>query len=366
MGKRFFLNVDECFISQSATIRDALAAISRCGALMACIVDSDRKLIGIVTDSDVRRGLLRGLTLESGVDQCASFSPVTAGIEATSEQLFDLAASRGIREIPLLDAKGRIEDIFVGVVRQERVDFDEQTLRSKPPLDVPMLILAGGKGTRLRSAVSDRPKPLAMVGGKPILQTLIDRAYHSGIRKFLVSVNYMADQVIGHLELPHYESLDISHVLEEEFLGTAGCLGLISERWSKSLLIANGDVLTSVPFDSVIMHHEGSGAAITCVVRPFNMTVPFGVVDIEDDRISSVREKPTYHHMVNTGIYVVDSSVKELVLSGEVLDMPTLISRVIEAGKKVSPFLMHEYWLDVGKPEDLAKANEEFNLIFGE
>jgi NDP-sugar pyrophosphorylase family protein len=225
--------------------------------------------------------------------------------------------------------------------------------------------MAGGKGTRLRSVVNDRPKPLALVGNKPIIQTIIENAISSGIRKFYVSVNYKADHIESHLKSDLYSGVSIECIHETSFLGTAGGLGYLGEKWSESMVVSNGDVLTNIAIDRVLDYHEASGADATCVVRPYHVQVPFGVVDFGPNGITGIREKPTHKHVVNTGIYVLSPNLRKLIPIGEFLDMPTLLQKCLDKGLKVVPYLMHEYWRDVGRPEEYALANEEYYNIFG-
>jgi NDP-sugar pyrophosphorylase family protein len=230
-----------------------------------------------------------------------------------------------------------------------------------------MLILAGGLGTRLRQVVSDRPKPLAIVGNQPIIQTIISRAVESGIRKFHVAVNYMSDLIEKHLAGPQYSGLDISIVKESKRLGTAGALGLIQQSIDEPLLVCNADLLTTVPLQQIIRHHRNEKADVTCTVRPYSTKIPFGVVEIKGRLISNLVEKPEATYLVNAGIYVLNPDVCKLVPMNEYLDMPDLIMKVMkDERRRVVPFLLHEYWMDIGKPDDFMKANEEFSKYFGD
>lgn len=366
---RFFSKWRDTVVDQQASMKDALAAISKSGAFISCILNEEGGLAAIVTDSDVRRALLTGGSLEDNVMEWAQKNPISALFESDASELIEIAREFGIREIPLLDHDRKLVDIFVLALHEKReVLLDESTLMPENRITLPnhMLILAGGLGTRLKSVVNDRPKPLAMVGDKPILETLIGHAGRSGIRNFYVAVNYMSHLIEEHLASSKYDGLNIKILREDKRLGTAGALGLIPDQITEPLLVGNADVLTTVPLHRLVHHHLDEHADITCAVRPYEILVPYGVVDIEEKSIKQILEKPRYRHFVNAGIYVLSPRVCKLVRGVDYLDMPDLIHKAISVGYKVTPFLMHEYWMDIGQPDDFHKANQEYHHYFGE
>lgn len=352
-----------------ATLRDAMRAIADAGAFMACVVDEAGRLLGILTDSDVRRALLGGADVDDSAASWMMRTPITADHRADTATLLDAAAKNDVREIPLVDEKGRVCDIFVLLMHQHRTEAQDDTVDApalQPAVSNAMLIVAGGLGTRLRPVVSDLPKPLAVVGSRPILETLILRAVECGIRRFLVSVNYMSEKIAAHLAGPQYAGLSIQVVHERERLGTAGSISLVKNQIREPLLVCNADILTKVPFHMVLRHHESQRASITCTVRQHRTTIPFGVVELDrDGRIERIREKPHFDSMVTTGIYVLSPEVCASVPEHTYLDMPTLIQTAISRGQPVAPFLLHEYWMDIGRPEDFERANREYHHHFG-
>lgn len=364
---KFLPNYRQSMITKSATIKEALSAIANSGAMMACIVDNQDSLLGILTDSDIRRALLQGCSLEDQVETWMVNSPIVGNTSMPSNELLSIANSEGIREIPLVDEKGRLQDVFVTIIRQERLDIENtSTLGSISTFDNAMFILAGGKGIRLKPVVNDRPKPLALVGGRPIIQTVIQSASKFGIKKFFIAVNYLADQIISHLQSPDYQNLDIEIIKETEFLGTAGAISMIKDKITKDLLVCNADVLTKIPYDLFIKQHIKEGADLTCAIRPYSYTVPYGVVTLENERISSIQEKPSFQFLVNSGIYLLSPRAIDNIPSGQKFDMTDLIRKLIKQNMPVRPFMMHEYWLDIGQPQDYHKANEEYGQHFGE
>jgi dTDP-glucose pyrophosphorylase len=353
-------------IKEGSSIKNALEAISNSGALMACICAADGKLLGIVTDSDIRRALLNGAWLDECVDKFANYRPILAEWTLPRSDLLIIATTAAVREVPLIDAEGKLADIFVLTHHQDReISESPRPSASGEQTDSPMLILAGGQGMRLRPVVSDRPKSLAIVGDRPILETLIENAAKSGVRKFYIAVNYMSDQIVRHLEDSKYSDFDIRILYEKERLGTAGAISLIEDRLDKPLLVCNADVLSTVAFGNLVRHHCRENADLTCSVRPYDFTIPFGVFELANGVITGVREKPRKKYLLNAGIYAVAPALCELVPKIEKFDMTDLIASACAKGKKVSPFLLHEYWIDVGQPEDYLRANEEFQLHFG-
>jgi len=354
-------------ISPNDCLRDAVKAITDSGALMACVTNSSTQLKGIITDSDIRHALLNGAELSDPISPWFQKAPIVAMENSDREQLLLLAEEKSVREIPLIDSKSRLKDIFIVLVNQERLPTKKiATIPEAPYPKVPnaMLILAGGLGTRLRSIVNDRPKPLAQIGNKPILETLINCAESAGITNFYVAVNYMADKVIDHLKSKRYEHLRIKIVEEPKRLGTAGALGLIRQEISHSLLVCNADVLTTVPLQRILLHHEKEQSDITCTVRPHKVCIPYGVVELKDNRVSVIKEKPETIHLVNTGIYVVSPDICKNVEPNQYLDMPDLVGKLMHR-KKVVPFFIHEYWADIGQPQDYHEANNVYSEHFG-
>ena len=367
--KHFSPQWRDALITHEGTIRQALSAIQASGALMACFVSETGMLKAIVTDSDIRQALLNGAQLSDAAWPWANERPVVAFSEMPLHDLINLAERTGVRELPLIDQAGHLVDIFLLAVHKERIEAP-QTISKTIQLGLPvlpnaMLIQAGGLGTRLRSVVEDRPKPLALVGNRPIIETLIFQAVANGFRKFYVSLNYKAEMIEEHLQLPQYRDLEIIPVRETERLGTAGSISLIADEISESLLVCNADVLTTVPFRSIISHHERENADITVSVRPYSLTIPYGVVELQNGSISQIKEKPEKSFLVVAGIYALSSKACRLVQKKSYIDMPDVI-QMAKADKlmKISPFLLHEYWIDIGQPEDFHRANREFENNF--
>jgi dTDP-glucose pyrophosphorylase len=350
-------------VSSNATIRHALQAISKSGSMMACVTDEHKNLLAILTDSDIRRAILHGAKLDDSIAEWQNCKPVTASVELNADVLMNLAISKCVREIPLLDHEGHLADIFVVGRHGAQSSSDPSTITK---LENPMFVLAGGLGSRLRSVVNDRPKPLAVVGGKPILETLLMQAYAAGFYKFYISVNYLSEQIEEHLAGEQYKDFQITVVKEPKKLGTAGSLSLIADEIKQPVIVCNGDVLTKLPFDRLVHLHERRGSDLTCTVRPYYVSIPYGVFEMSDAAICGIQEKPDVQYLVNAGIYVVSADLCQTLPRGEYCDMPELVSKALKANQKVGAYLLHEYWIDIGRPEEFKRANEEFHLHFAD
>ena len=368
--KSYAPNWQKAIVNVKSTVREVLKCINESGALMACILDEDKKFLGIMTDSDVRRLLLNDYSIDREIYNHFNQDPIIGNIDSSEEELMSICNEYSVRELPLIDQFGQLKDIFI-LNRRHVIELSPND-QTKPDTETtkiqsicPMFLFAGGKGLRLRSVISDRPKPLAMVGDKPILQTIIERAKHCGFRDFYISVNYLAEQIEEHLKQGHYSDLNFNIVKEDMPLGTAGSISLIQKELTTPVLVSNADLLTTLPYHKVLYQHLKQKADITCVVRPHEIVVPFGVVNLDRGLINSISEKPRFTYFVNAGIYVISPEVIKEMSYGAKLDMPDLINRVLSTGGTVQPFLAHEYWQDIGQPSDFQKANEDFNTHFG-
>jgi len=354
-------------IAPSANLKEALATIGLSGAMLACIVDQDSRLIAILTDSDVRKALLQGATLLDPVMTWANSAPTVVLEVSSPAEIFTLARETEKRELPVVDHEGRLVDIFVlGVFETRRSPSngsDNEWEAAGAGLENWAFILAGGLGTRLRSVVPDRPKPLAQVNEKTLIQILMENLQRNGFRKFYVSLNYMGGMIEDHItELVAGTDIQVEFIREHKRLGTAGSLGLIEGGIDCPILVCNADILTRAPYKQIISEHIASGAHITCVTREHLVEVPFGVLQVGDKgAVKIIQEKPEMRFLVNAGIYILSPQVFSLISKSEYLDMPELINTAIMKGFRVLPFFIHEYWLDVGRPEDFERANQEWD-----
>jgi dTDP-glucose pyrophosphorylase/CBS domain-containing protein len=336
-------------VAPDSSIRDAVAVIDRFGKGIALVADRERRLLATLTDGDVRRAMLRGVALEASLGELLDqrgrdhARPATAPSGTTVGDLVTLMQAAHVRQIPLLDADGRIAGL---AVLDDIVDLREPPLRA--------VVMAGGFGRRLAPLTSETPKPMLQVGDRPLLQHIIEQLRDAGIQHVNVATHYLAEVISDHFGDGRDFGVEIDYVSEDEPLGTAGALGLLDV--DGPILVVNADLLTNVDFRAMQRFHEEHVAAMTVAVRPYDLTVPFGVVRMESEAVTGIDEKPQLRGFANAGIYLVEPHICRLVQRGERLDMPELIGRLIEGGQRVAGFPLREYWLDIGRPSDYEQA----------
>ena len=333
----------------SATLREVVQVIDSGASQIALVVDAEGRLLGTATDGDVRRGLLRGEGLDAPVGRimCLNFRYLPS--TAVESEALALMRNETIFQVPVLDENRRAVGLYVL----------EDLIRHKV-LGNPVMVMAGGEGRRLRPLTADCPKPMLHVGGKPILERVLDQCISAGLRDFYFAVNYLKDQIKSYFADGSAWGVRITYIEEGEPLGTAGALGLLPSAPQVPMLVMNGDVLTRVDFASLLRFHAEHDAVATICVREHTTQIPYGVVRVRAGGVEALEEKPVLSHYVNAGIYVLDPSLIADLPKGAAVDMPDILARAISLRQGVSAFPIHEYWLDVGLPETLEQAHEEW------
>ena len=330
---------------------EAMRIIDHGAAQIALVVDEQQRLLGTLTDGDIRRGLLHGASLESPVEQLMNrqFRFVRNSDDQT--MALDMMRREVVGQIPVLDEQGRVIRLLL-----------LQELLSPPQLSNAVVIMAGGKGTRLRPYTESCPKPMLLVGDKPMLEILLEQCIESGFRTFYFSVNYLKEKIIEYFDDGSQWGVSIHYLVENEPLGTAGSLQLLPDSLSEPFLVLNGDVLTRFNPSQLLNFHREHQAQATLCVREHEQTVPFGVVQTNGVELARFEEKPTYRNLVNAGVYFIDPKLLLLLQPHQSTDMPSLLQAAQEAGHRVAVCPIHEYWLDVGLPETLQQAHQEWHL----
>lgn len=357
-GKRMITRdqLSAAIVHPDTPIIEAIKAIDA-GSIQAVLVSPDGKtLLGMVTDGDIRRGILRGVTLDSGIRNVMNDHPATLQLPASREQAMVLMRSRQIRQVPVLDPDGEIAGVYHIDIATEPAPADDTTW---------VVIMAGGRGTRLHPLTETTPKPMLPVGGQPLIETIIRTLVDQGFHHIFLSVNYMGDVFKAHFGDGSRFGAEIRYIEETTRLGTAGALGLLPERPPGPFLVMNGDLLTAVNFNNLITYHKEHGALATMCVRDYQVQIPYGVIELEGPRVSAIAEKPVKTYFVNAGMYVIDPQLVERIEPGKYLDMTQLLEDVLGEGGTVGSFPIHEYWLDIGKFDDLERAQAEFHRVFG-
>jgi len=333
-------------IKPDAVISAAVHALNTGGFEIGLVADHDGHLLGTVTDGDVRRGLLRGLNMDSPVTTIMNARPLTVTPDVARDVMLAKMIKSTLRQLPLIDGAGRV----VGLVHMRELT---------PPIesrDNWVVLMAGGLGERLRPLTEHTPKPLLSVGDKPILESILEGFFEQKFRRFYISVNYKADAIKRYFGNGGKWNVEIRYLEEEVRLGTAGALKLIPDSPQGPLLIMNGDLVTRVNFQDLLDYHDQQKAKATMCVRQYDIQVPFGVVGIKGNRIQAIDEKPVQRFLVNAGIYVLDPGLIGLIPAGEKFDMTDLFARVVASKHDTAAFPIHEYWLDVGRLGDLERA----------
>ena len=347
------MNIEKIKLLPEATIREALRIIDSGAVKIALVVDREGRLLGTLTDGDVRRAILEGKNLEDPIRDIYAKNPVTVPPDASAVQIINLCSAYRIYQIPVVDGEGRVIDVVLL----------DQVLAPRRHTNL-VVLMVGGLGTRLRPLTETTPKPMLEVGGKPILQTIVERFAAHGFTRFVMCVNYKADMIRDYFGDGRPFGVEIEYVTESKRMGTAGALSLLPERPREPFFVMNGDLLTSVNFENMLRYHLENEAKASMCVREYDFQVPYGVVHIEKGRIRAIEEKPVQRFFVSAGIYMLDPSCLDLIPKGEYYDMPTLFEKLIERGERAVSFPLREYWLDIGRMEEYERARAEYGRVF--
>jgi len=342
-------DLSDYLVRADTPLREVIEIIDRGNGQIALVADEKRKLLGIITDGDIRRALLRNESLTSlaGKIMFREFRALRS--TATEEEAFNLMRRETLHQIPALDEQGRLVRLFL-----------LEELIKPLPKDNSVVIMAGGEGRRLRPLTQNCPKPMLRVGGKPLLEIILERCIDAGFHHFYLSVNYLKNQIQDHFGDGARWDVRIDYLEETQPLGTGGALSLLPKKPAKPILMLNGDVLTKVDYDRLLQFHDEHQAAATLCVREYTIQIPYGVVHVDDLKVSSLEEKPLLSRYVNAGIYILNPVLLDLVPHNSFFDMPTLIEKALQGQHSVNAFPIHEYWLDVGHPETLNRAHGEW------
>ena len=346
-------NWEQALVAPATTLREALAVIDQAGCQMALVVDADRRLLGTLSDGDVRRGLLRGMSLTDPVSSAMFLTPTVARASEDPQAINARMRDLQLHQMPIVTAAGTV----VGMAVVD--DF----LRA-PARDSWVVIMAGGLGSRLQQLTRDTPKPMLRVGSRPLLETILRGFADQGFRQFHFAVNYKAEQIERHFGNGQAFGVDIHYLREDRRLGTAGALSLLPQVPAHPLLVTNADLLTKVDCGAMLDEHVSTGADATMAVREYEMQVPFGVVREDQGRIAAIDEKPKQYFTVSAGIYVLSPQMLGLVPPATFFDMPALFSLAAERQMHTRCHHIDGYWLDIGRLPDYERANLEYAEVF--
>jgi len=344
-------------ITKIATLREAIAAIESAKKTIAIVVNTHNQVVGTVTDGDVRRAILAGMTLDRSVADAMNIHPITAHEGATDTVLVQLLQQHNLEAIPIVDETGHLCRI---------AHIDELI-----PGDAPgggegfyaAVIMAGGQGHRLRPLTDNVPKPMVDIGGVPLIERQIWRLARAGVRRIFVSINYLGSLIEEHLGDGSAYGTSITYLREKAKLGTAGALALLPEAPTGPILVLNGDILTTSAFRNFLSFHDNHQAAITIGAITHRVQIPYGVIRYDGVNATALVEKPTQAFFCNAGIYVVSPEILRYVPELALYNMTDLIHRCMAEGNSVVVFPIHEYWSDIGTLHDLEKARACIDVL---
>lgn len=346
-------SIDHILLNPTASIKEAMQIIDVGQMKIALVIDKNKRLIGTISDGDIRRSILQGKDLNACIDDVLNHDFIYATTGDSREKILQLAKHNKIYQIPIVN-----EDfILVGI--EEVSDFFLSHEYSNK-----VVLMVGGLGTRLRPLTNEVPKPLLKVGNKPILETIVENFAKYGFKDFIFSVNYKSEMIEEYFGDGKKLGVNIRYIHEDKRMGTAGALSLIKDQLTEDFFVMNGDLLTNINFEHLLNFHFKDNAKATMCVREYDFQVPYGVVNVDNHRIVSIKEKPLHKFFVNAGIYMISPSVLKYIPENSFFDMPTLFHHLIQHKENVISFPIHEYWLDIGEIAEYKKANIEFSEHF--
>ena len=342
-------------IAPDVSLMDTIKALTAAGKKIIVVVDGDMRLLGVVTDFDVRTAILNHTGFDEPVANIMKKNPIIARTGDSEEAIARIMDSSRVAQLPVVDADG----ILSGIRFLDEFMHIEDHHRERIAV-----IMAGGLGTRLRPATERVPKPLLEVDGQPILFILIDQLLSERFDKIYVTLNYLSDMIIKSINaVPRYKG-KVAFVLEERAQGTAGSLTLLPERPSAPFLVVNGDLVTNISFQNMLDFHRAEGNTVTLATKRHTQDLAYGIAEIDGTRITGLREKPSFHYFINTGVYVVEPAVLDRLEPGAVIDMTDVVQDLLTAGERVGSFAVHEYWIDIGTHDKYEQVQKDYPLHF--
>jgi dTDP-glucose pyrophosphorylase len=334
------------------TLQQAVQNLNEAELQVVLVVEKNDILVGTLTDGDVRRGLLCGLGMESSIDEIVFRDPLVLPRDVSREMALQLMKVNEISAIPIVDEARCVVGLHL---------LKEILVPSKRPNH--MVVMAGGKGSRLQPHTSTCPKPMLRVHGKPMLEHIIERAKDEGFQRFVLAIEYLGHMIEDYFGDGNQWGVEIDYLREESPLGTAGALSLLNPEPDFPIVVTNGDVLTDICYGEVLDFHFSHKASATMAVRLYEWQHPFGVVHIKGVDIVGFEEKPTTHTYINAGVYVLEPRALDTLETGGHCDMPMLFDRLREKNQRTIVYPVHEHWLDVGRSDDLKQAREEMGRL---
>lgn len=347
-------NKEKIFIHENKKVNDAIVSINDNGYQSVLVIDDDMHLKGMVTDGDIRRWILDKKDLDESITRIMNPNPryVKEGYSRT--EATKLMAEKILHILPVLDNDHRVVEIIHYVDLLKNVQYD-----------TPVVIMAGGLGSRLKEKTKDCPKPLLKIGSKPILETIIENFKDQGFSNFYLTVNYKSEQIEEYFKDGSWLGVSIRYIREEKRMGTAGSLSLLPENIIYPILVMNGDILTKTDFVEMLKSFNENQSTATIGVREYTEEIPYGVVEINEKMcVERIQEKPINSYLVSAGFYVLGKEAVRLIPKNIFYDMPSLLDKLISEKRVINTFQVRDYWIDIGRLEDFRKAEIEYETFF--
>ena len=337
----------DSIVKINTPIKIAIERLNKVGIKIALVLDENFRLLGTISDGDFRRGMLSGLTLEDTVEKIMNKNPRTVNEGTSRLEILKLMNDTKILQIPIVDRNNFVIGLHL---------WDDISVQAK--YSNIMVIMAGGKGSRLHPQTENRPKPMLLVAGVPILEHIIKRARSQGFNHFIIAINYLGQIIEDYFKDGHKFGVKIEYLHEDVPLGTAGALSLLSHKPERAFIVTNGDVITDINYSDFLEYHTVQNAAATVAVHTHEFQIPYGVVQINGLEVESYEEKPIVSSLINAGVYALDPDILDLITEPKFRDMPELLDISRDLKKKVIVYPLHESWIDIGRPIDLEIANK--------
>ncbi|MGG0655035.1 nucleotidyltransferase family protein [Rummeliibacillus pycnus] len=340
----------QTLVNTKTSILETMRIIDNSSLQFAVVVDENLHLLGTVTDGDIRRGLLNGISLNDEVDLVMNCQPIISSSDKSYHQNVNLLKEKKLRQLPIIDHTNKLVNII----------FSDELNATQYKTNF-VVLMAGGLGTRLRPLTDHTPKPMLNVGSKPILETIIEGFKNHGFVNFIICVNYKKEVIQNYFQDGSAFGVNIEYIEEEKRMGTAGALSLLKHKPMEPFFVMNADLLTQVNFEQLLHFHEENHSVATMCVREYEYQIPFGVIETNGQNLISIKEKPVHKNFVNAGIYILNPEVLDVIPKDQFFDMPNLFNELIEQEENTTAFPVREYWLDIGRIADYEKANAEMS-----
>jgi len=335
-------------LSPAASIEDAIKCLINSSLRIALVADENLTLLGSITDGDIRRGLLRGLNLSSPASEVMNRDPIVVEPETLREEVIRLMSDNRLHQIPIVTESRAIRGLHI---------WDE--FQSPPKRCNVIVIMAGGKGTRLFPLTKSTPKPMLLIAGKPILEHIIIRARSEGFSNFVLAVHHLGEVIENHFGDGSAFGVNISYLREQSPLGTAGALSLMSQKLNDPFIVVNGDVITDIHYEDMLNFHLENQAVATMAVQVYESQIPYGVVKTKGIGISGFEEKPIQRFLINAGVYILEPTCLEFLEANKVTYMTDFFDILSQNGLSTIAFMIHERWTDIGRHEEFIRARSE-------